>query len=205
MYELIRPALDCESRSPPTLGLPCSPVPLTADRHWFFAAIVGTVLLAGCGTEAPKRQAQPSAEATRNTPVTFVHVDQRAPVAAGPDRKDRVEVRTKGDLFVVNVYREKGIGGVGLRAPASGWPAVVAVRLHGFPDLESFKASAGGSALVCGLQRPEARAPEQVCRIGDARVEALKRTPEFYQVTLPSSMLTPAVQTAELHWVDQWR
>ncbi len=111
----------------------------------------------------------------------------------------------EGDTLVVDVYREKGIGGLSLHAPASGWPAVVIVRLHGFPDLESFKADAGDSSLICELQRPDGRAPEQVCRIGNARVETLERTPEFFQVTLPGSMLDPAARTAELHWVDQWR
>jgi hypothetical protein len=181
-----------------------------ADRHWLFVAIVGTVLLAGCSKETLQAPAQPPADLSvlpvtaRDTPVTFEYVGQTA-VTAGPDRADRVEVRMEGDTSVVNVYREKGIGGVRLRAPAAGWPPVVMVRLHGFPDLESFKAAAGGSSLICELQRPEGRAPEQVCRLGNARIEALKRTPEFYQVTLPSSMLTPAVQTTELHWVDQWR
>ena len=180
-----------------------------ADMGWFFATIAGTALLAGCGNDAPKSQIPPTVDvsvphtAARDTPVTFQQVAQTVPV--GADRADRVEVGMEGDTLAVNVYREKGIGGLSLHAPASGWPAVVIVRLHGFPDLESFKADANDSSLICELQRPDGRAPEQVCRIGNARVVALERTPEFFQVTLPGSMLNPAAQTAELHWVDQWR
>ena len=180
-----------------------------ADMGWFFATIVGTALLAGCGNDAPKSQTALTFEGSvphtsaRDTPVTFKHVGQTAPV--GVERTDRVEVGMEGDALLVDVYREKGIGGVSLHAPARGWPAAVIVRLHAFPDLESFEADANGSSLICELQRPEGRAPEQVCRMGSARVEAFERTPELLQVTLPGSMLTPAAPTAELHCVDQWR
>jgi hypothetical protein len=177
-----------------------------ADMGWFFATVVGTALLAASGNDAPKSRTPPTVDvsaphiAARAMPVTFEHVAQTVPAGA-----DRVEAGMEGDTLAVDVYREKGIGGLSLRVPASGWPAAVIVRLHGFPDLESFKVDAGDSSLICELQRPEGRAPEQVCRIGNARLEALTRTPEFFQVTLPRSILTPAAQTAELHWVDQWR
>ena len=118
---------------------------------------------------------------------------------------DRIEVVMEGDAAVVNVYHERGIGAAEVRMPKGGWPAAFVVRLHGFPALESFKADAGTSSLNCELQRLEGRTPEQVCRMGNTRFEALERMPQFYQVTLPNSMFTPQVRSAELHWVDQWR
>jgi len=136
-----------------------------------------------------------------SSPDAPATLDKPAPA----NTSDWIEVVMEGDTSVVNVYHKRGMGGVDVRMPERGWPAAVVVRLHGFPALESFKADAGASSLNCELRRPEGRTPEQVCWMGSTRLEALERTPQFYQVTLPKSMLTPEVRTAELHWVDQWR
>ncbi|HTT38654.1 MAG TPA: efflux transporter outer membrane subunit [Burkholderiales bacterium] len=118
---------------------------------------------------------------------------------------DRVEVTMEGDTSVVNVYHERGIGGAQLRAPSGGWPPVVLVRLHGFPDLESFNADARAGALDCAVNRPQGKPAEYNCRVGGTRVDALTRTPQYFQVKLPATLLASSGTPVELHWVDQWR
>jgi hypothetical protein len=58
---------------------------------------------------------------------------------------------------------------------------------------------------VCGLQRPEGRAPEVVCTLGQTRVDAVRRATDYYEVSLPAGLLAAASPTIELQWVDQWR
>jgi hypothetical protein len=92
-----------------------------------------------------------------------------------------------------------------MTAPKSGWPPSVRVRLHGFPALESFSATAAGARLGCDLQRPEGRAPEQVCTLNGERIDALRMSGEIYEVTLPNSMLPAGAEAVEIRWVDRWR
>jgi multidrug efflux system outer membrane protein len=120
-------------------------------------------------------------------------------------RQDRVEVVTEGDGSVVNVYHVIGIGGLTMRPPRTGWPPSVAVRLQGFPALENFTATAGDELLRCELQRPEGRAPEQVCRFNGAPTDALRSAGGLYEVRLPRRLFAPSPQPVEIRWVDQWR
>jgi len=132
-------------------------------------------------------------------------------VPTGPDKPgaasatDRVEVTMEGDTAVVNVYYERGIGGAQLRAPSSGWSPVVLVRLHGFPELASFNADAHGAALDCAMNRPQGKPAEYNCRVDGKRVDALTRTPQYFQVKLSAPLLASGGAPVELHWVDQWR
>ena len=111
----------------------------------------------------------------------------------------------EGSTSVLNVYRERGIGGVEVRAPKTGWPAAVVVRFHGFPGLESFTAKTATASLLCQTQRPEGRPAEDVCTLNGIRVDAVRKSGDLYEVSLPAGMLTPDTATIEVRWVDQWR
>jgi hypothetical protein len=122
-----------------------------------------------------------------------------------PRQQDRIEVQQQGDISVVNVYRVTGIGGAQVKAPKSGWPPAVFVRLHGFPELESFRATSKSAQFECALTRPEGQAPRQECRLGNARVDAIERASDYFEVKLPHAMLTADNAPIEVQWVDQWR
>jgi multidrug efflux system outer membrane protein len=129
-----------------------------------------------------------------------------AAIAASPAAdQDRTAVVREGNTAVLNVYRERGIDGVEVRAPKAGWPAALVVRFHGFPGLESFSARTATTSLLCETQRPEGRPPEDVCTLNGARVEAIRKSGELYEVSLPASMLTADTAAVEVRWVDQWR
>ena len=128
-----------------------------------------------------------------------------APSGASANSQDRTAVVQEGNASVLDVYRERGIGGVEMRAPGSGWPSAVKVRFHGFPGLESFTAKTATSSLLCATQRREGRPAEEVCTLNGARVDAIRRSDDRYEVSLPAGMLTPATSAIEVRWVDQWR
>ncbi len=136
-------------------------------------------------------------------------VTSAAPAAASdraaPTGQDRTAVAQEGSTSVLNVYREKGIGGVEVRAPKGGWPAALIVRFHGFPALESFTARTATASLLCQTQRPEGRPAEEVCTLNGARIDAIRRSGDLYEVSLPGGMLMPDTGAVELRWVDQWR
>lgn len=119
--------------------------------------------------------------------------------------QDRIEVRWSGDTSVVDVFRVKSIGGAQVKAPRTGWPSAVVVRLHGFPDLESFQAKGRTDTLDCELNRVEGRPAQHRCRLGQTDVDALSRTADYFQVQLPSALLAADGSPVELQWVDQWR
>lgn len=125
--------------------------------------------------------------------------------AAAAAQQDTVEVGRDGADTVVNVHYGRGIGGTLMRAPASGWPATMRVRLHGFRELESFTAHAGNTALVCGLVRPEGQPAGHRCRLDGREIDALRKTSNLYEVTLPRALLGRADVPVEVRWVDYWR
>ena len=129
---------------------------------------------------------------------------QAAPTGAARPQ-DRIEVHRSGDASVTDVFHVTGIGGTQVKRPQSGWPRAVLVRLHGFPELESFQATGGADTLDCELNRVEGRPPQHRCRLAAADVDALSRTAEYFQVELPAALLATDGAPVELHWVDQWR
>lgn len=165
---------------------------LAATRAQLFASVVRIYQATGGGWVDI---AQQTADAPMKAPAK--------PDAASAT--DRIEVAMDGQASVVNVYHERGIGGAEMRAPKSGWPPAVLVRLHGFPELESFNATARGETLACVLNRPEGKPAGYKCRLDGKQVEALTRTPEYFQVQLPAPLLAAGGGPVELHWVDQWR
>ena len=119
--------------------------------------------------------------------------------------QDRVEIVQAIDRLVVDVYHVKGIGGAELKMPGNEWPAAVIVRLHGFPELESFTAVSKAARLDCALVRPEGQHPVQICRLGDDTVDAPRREPGYFEVELPRGIFPSADDAIEIRWVDQWR
>jgi hypothetical protein len=125
--------------------------------------------------------------------------------AGNPAAQDRTAVTSEGNASVLNVYRERGIGGVEVRAPRTGWPQALTVRFHGFPALESFTARTASASLLCATQRPEGRPAEEVCTLNGARVDAIRKAADVYEVSIPAAMLTRDAAAVEVRWVDQWR
>jgi multidrug efflux system outer membrane protein len=142
-----------------------------------------------------------TATATASASTTAAAATAASPAAG----QDRTAVVQEGNTSVLNVYRERGIGGVEVRAPSAGWPAALVVRFHGFPGLESFTARTATTSLLCQTQRPEGRPREEVCTLNGARIDAIRKSGDLYEVSLPASMLTPETAAVEVRWVDQWR
>jgi hypothetical protein len=154
---------------------------------------------------APAAAAPVSSAAAPATGVQPSDAAEPAPRAAAAAQQDTVEVGRDGADTVVNVHYGRGIGGTLMRAPASGWPATMRVRLHGFRELESFTAHAGNTALVCGLVRPEGQPAGHRCRLDGREIDALRKTSNLYEVTLPRALLGRADVPVEVRWVDYWR
>ena len=172
----------------------------TCTRRWAAAGWTWPIRWRAqpAASPAPAPEAAPAAASATATGA--------AAAAASPaDNQDRTAVVQEGKTSVLNVYRERGIGGVEVRAPKSGWPAALMVRFHGFPGLESFTAKTPTASLLCQTQRPEGRPPEDVCTLNGARVETIRKSGDLYEVGLPASMLTPDTAAIEVRWVDQWR
>lgn len=125
--------------------------------------------------------------------------------AAADAVQDRVEITEAIDQWVVDIYHVKGIGGAELKVPQSEWPAAVIVRLHGFPELESFTARSQTAKLECALVRPEGQHPFQTCQLDDDRFDALRREPDYFEVELPRAIFPSDGHGIEIRWVDQWR
>jgi len=118
---------------------------------------------------------------------------------------DRVELQHETDRSVLSVYHEKGIGRAEFTVPRIGWPPALAVRLHGFPELESFTAMSKSAKLQCVLIRQERQPPIYSCELEGARVGALARKPDHFEVVVPGTLLISDSATITLEWVDQWR
>jgi multidrug efflux system outer membrane protein len=149
-------------------------------------------------TAAAPAAAQPAAPQAPATPP-------QASAAAPAADQDRTAVVQEGATSVLNVYRVRGIGGVEMRAPRTGWPKTVVVRLHGFPALESFTARSTAGSLACETRRAQGRPAAEVCMLDNARIDALRKTGSAYEVDLPAALLAPSAPAIELRWVDQWR
>jgi hypothetical protein len=144
------------------------------------------------------------AQRAADAPPTPRDASTNAP--AQPDStgaNDRIEVVMEGDTSVVNVYHGQGTGGAELRAPKSGWPPRVVVRLRGFTSLQSFTAESTSGKLNCAAPKSGSGKPEPVCLLGNTRVEAISKRPEYIEVILPASLLKPDGGPVEVHWVER--
>ncbi len=157
-----------------------------------------------------KPQGQPfQAQLAQQTADAPAHKSAAKPAAALPaaaaQPQDRIEVHRIGNASLIDVYHVTGIGGAQVKRPQSGWPRAVFVRLHGFPELESFQAKGGAGTLDCELNRVEGRPARHRCRLAGTDVDPLSRTSEYFQVELPAALLAADGAPVELHWVDHWR
>jgi multidrug efflux system outer membrane protein len=176
---------------------------LASQRAQLLASVVsiyratggGWVELAQNTSNAPAKA--PEQQAGGGTAASALQMTEPA--------NDRIEVAADGEASVVNVYRVRGIGGAQVRAPKSGWPRAVLIRLHGFPQLESLKATARGQLLDCQMHRVNGASPQYECTIDGRRADVLERKPGYFQVKLPASFLAADGTPVEVHWVDQWR
>ena len=125
----------------------------------------------------------------------------KASSAAPGNAADRIEVAMEGETSVVNVYHAQGSGGAELRAPTSGWPPKVVVRLRGFTSLASFSAESADGRLTCSAAKGDAKA-EPVCQLGSARINAISKRPEYTEVVLPSLLLKPGGGPVEVRWAE---
>src|SRR5262249_53189859 len=126
-----------------------------------------------------------------------------APTPAPARAADRIEVAMEGDTSVVTIYHAQGSGGAELRAPASGWPPKVVVRLRGFASLASFSAESTGGKLNCVAPNGDPVKGEPVCQLGSARINAISKRPEYTEVVLPSLLLKPGGGPVEVRWADR--
>jgi multidrug efflux system outer membrane protein len=175
-----------------------------------YSAIVELYAALGGGWTAPPGPAAAASSAVapaQGVPSAGTQQPAAHPTAASVPaaRQDTVEVGRDGNDTIVNVYYGRGIGGTLMKAPASGWPRGVVVRMHGFRELEAFSARAGDRSLDCGLNRPEAQAAVQKCHLDGAEVKALRKVGAVYEIALPQALLHGADIPVEMRWVDYWR
>ena len=128
---------------------------------------------------------------------------QDASVVPNTSSGDHLRVSHAGNTIVVDVHHVTGIGGALLNPPTAGWPAVVIIRLHDFPDLESFSVHASVT-LTCERMRPPGVPPRLHCSLGDANVQTILITPGYYEISLPAELLKSGIPV-DIRWVDQWR
>ena len=127
-----------------------------------------------------------------------------AGVHQGASSKDRIVLQQDGDSVLLDIHRVTGIGDAMLQLPACGRPGRMIVRLHDFPALESFGARVADTALECEQNRPEGVPASVVCRVAAQEIDAVRREPDYFEVTLPPALLESG-GPVEIHWIDQWR
>jgi hypothetical protein len=137
--------------------------------------------------------------------VPNISAQQESQVGIAKVTQDRVEIRHQADRLVVDVYHARGIGRAELSAPRDGWPPALLVRLHGFPELESFTASSKSAKLECALLRLEGGQPVQFCKLDGAPVDALSHEGDYFEAELPRTLFAPGAGPIAVQWVDQWR
>lgn len=122
-----------------------------------------------------------------------------APAAAVPATEDRVNVSVQGDRSVVDVSRVVGKGGVEVRVPATGWPRVVTVRMHGFHGVAVLRADAVGVSIQCGPGEGSA----YLCRENGRALEPPLIQGDLMAVTMPASLLAADNGRFELRWSER--
>ena len=141
------------------------------------------------------------AQREADAPPTPRDASMNAPGKPDPaGASDRIEVVTEGDASVVNVYHGQGAGGAEIRAPKSGWPPRVLVRLRGFASLANFIAESPGGKLTCALPKD---GTELNCQLGSARVQAVSKRADYIEVTLPAALLKDGSAPVEVHWRER--
>ncbi len=164
----------------------------TCTRRWAAAGSIWPIRWRHSRSRLPP-QAHPGccARCRRRLPPQLPRRPTAAAAAAAG--QDRTAVVQEGKTSVLNVYRERGIGGVEVRAPKTGWPPAAGRAFSWFPrawrasprELRRLPCCARPSVPRAGL--PKTCAPSTA-----TRVEAVRKSGDLYEVTLPASMLTSA-------------
>jgi outer membrane protein, multidrug efflux system len=175
---------------------------LAAARTALLASVVRIYQTTGGGwvdIAQKVADAPPRAANAASTPATT----NAASNPAATNASDRVEVVMEGTTSVVNIYHERGSGGAELRAPSSGWPPRVVVRLRGFAALAKFSAQSATGELNCVMIKGQSGSTEPVCQVGSARVNAFRRALEYIEVVIPPSLLKPNSGSVVIRWVER--
>ena len=118
---------------------------------------------------------------------------------------DRIDVTMEGSASVVHVRHVRGVGGMSVRRPASGWPPAVRVQFHDFPALDLFSARSTDATLRCETQGTLPDAPHLCTLDAGTVLDLMQRERGGYQVQLPAAMLAEDVDSVEVRWVDRYR
>jgi hypothetical protein len=108
----------------------------------------------------------------------------------------------------VDVYRVVGTGGAEIRAPATGWPQAIQVRLHGFRPLASLQARAVTASatrdrqMSCEPARALLREPGYRCALEGQPAGETSAADDYVQVTIPPALLVPDTARVEVRWSE---
>jgi hypothetical protein len=122
----------------------------------------------------------------------------------GAALRDRTVVHGEPDASIVHVYRVVGSGGAEVKVPASGWPASVKLRLHGFRPLASVQASTAAGAMQCKPSSGFIR-DGYACDVGGEAVVRPRWHDDYVEIDLPAAMLTADTARIELRWAEASR
>jgi NodT family efflux transporter outer membrane factor (OMF) lipoprotein len=128
----------------------------------------------------------------------------------GPEAtlRDRTVSRVEGTATIVDVYRVVGSGGAEIRAPGSGWPQAIKVRLHGFQPLAQVRADAITSTatpdrrMICEPARSVLSADGYRCTLAGEAAGQTRRGDDYLEIELPSALLVPDTARVELRWSE---
>jgi hypothetical protein len=112
-------------------------------------------------------------------------------------------VNVDGGVSVVDIYRVVGSGSAEIRPPASGWPSAVKMRLHGFRDLRSVEARAGGRTLDCKPEDNRFMSQSYECKYSGSGAEHPRAEGDYVEVQLPQSLLAADGAPVEIHWSER--
>jgi NodT family efflux transporter outer membrane factor (OMF) lipoprotein len=122
--------------------------------------------------------------------------------------RDRSVSRLEGAATIVDVYRVVGTGGAEIRAPATGWPQAIQVRLHGFRPLASLQARAVTASatrdrqMSCEPARALLRDAGYRCTLEGQPAGETSAADDYVQVTIPPAMLVPDTARVEVRWSE---
>jgi len=120
----------------------------------------------------------------------------------GTDLKDLTAVHAQPGGSVVEVYRVVGSGGAEILAPASGWPASVKLRLHGFGPLASLSVSTPTGGMQCRPTSSFFRGDGYECSFGGRSTAAIIGE-DYVEVDLPTALLTSDTARVEVRWAER--
>ncbi|MCU0868004.1 MAG: efflux transporter outer membrane subunit [Burkholderiales bacterium] len=116
--------------------------------------------------------------------------DASSPSAAATSASDRLHVVREGAASVVDIERVVGRGAIEVRLPARGATGVV-LRFRAFATAPAVDARSASARLACDGGR---------CQLDGRAVEGWRRTPDGFELPLPTPLLPGPGATAEVRW-----